>query len=421
MAIKISACVIVKNEAKNMPRWLECMKNVADEIIVVDTGSTDNTVELARNSGAQLYYFEWIKDFAAAKNYAIEQATGDWILFLDADETFTPAAQKVLRQEMERFHRDKSVACLLCRLLDIDTDDGDRLFNTSLLPRIFRCSPHIRYVGAIHEQLENSQGNKRMVFAQKLEILHTGYSSSIVRSKTERNLPILLQELENANTDKERRRLYPYLMDAYNTFGDYDKVLYYGQKCIDNGYSMIGDPEHFYETITMSMFNVGKPLSEVLDKLDEAEEKFPEEPFFSFLRGMVLQKKGDDCGAERAILKGLELRKPLEEEMERGVGASDTSRGFLPYAYKRLGDIYSRRGESKRAAENYYISLKHHKYMSDSLRGLYDTLSDADDIDIIELLNTIYNREKDGSFILRSLKGYGSAKVMAYYGNNVNG
>lgn len=421
MAIKISACVIVKNEAKNMPRWLECMKNVADEIIVVDTGSTDNTVELARNAGAKLYHFEWIKDFAAAKNYALDQATGDWILFLDADETFTPAAQKVLRQELEQFNKDKSVACLLCRMLDIDTDDGDRLFNTSLLPRIFRCSPYIRYAGAIHEQLENSQGNKRMIFAKKLEILHTGYSSSIIRSKTERNLPMLLHELKNATTDKERRRLYPYLMDAYNTFGDYDNVLYYGQKCIDNGYSMVGDPAHFYETIAMTMYNVGKPVEEIMAKLNEAEEKFPEEPFFPFLRGMVLEKEGDDTGAELAVLKGLELRKPLEKQIEMGVGASDTSRGFLPYAYERLGNIYSRREDTKKAAENYYLSLKHHKYLSGALRGLYNTLSDADDIEIIELLNTIYNREKDGRFILRSLKGYGRAKVMAYYGKNVTG
>ncbi|MBQ1739139.1 MAG: HAD-IA family hydrolase, partial [Clostridiales bacterium] len=125
-----------------------------------------------------------LNDFAAAKNYAIEQATGDWIIFLDADEYFTVAAQKVFRQEMERFNRDKSVACLMCRMMDIDMDNNDRVFNTSLLARVFRRSPYIRYKGAIHEQLENTQGNKKMVFAEKLEIYHTGYSSSIIRSKT---------------------------------------------------------------------------------------------------------------------------------------------------------------------------------------------------------------------------------------------
>ena len=165
MGIKLSACVIVKNEEKNLPDWLDCMKAVADEMVVVDTGSTDNTVALAKAAGAKVYFFKWINDFSAAKNYAIEQATGDWILFLDADETFTDAARRVLRQELERFDKDKNVACLLNRLIDVDVDKNNRVFNNSLLPRIFRRSPYIRYRGAIHEQVGNTQGNKKMVFA----------------------------------------------------------------------------------------------------------------------------------------------------------------------------------------------------------------------------------------------------------------
>ena len=293
MVIKISACVITKNEEKNISRWLQCMKNVADEIIVVDTGSTDNTVKLAKEAGAKLYFFEWINDFAAAKNYAIEQATGDWIIFLDADEYFTVAAQKVFRQEMERFNRDKSVACLMCRMMDIDMDNNDRVFNTSLLARVFRRSPYIRYKGAIHEQLENTQGNKKMVFAEKLEIYHTGYSSSIIRSKTERNLPIMLSELAKASTDEERQRLYPYLMDAYNILGDHEKVLLYARKCISIGLKMVGEPGRFYEVMAMSMYNAGRPLAELLEVLDEAEQAFPEEPFFPFVRGMALEKVED--------------------------------------------------------------------------------------------------------------------------------
>ena len=88
--MKLSACVIVKNEEKNLPRWLHCMQELADEIIIVDTGSTDRTVEIAQQAGAQVYTFVWRDDFAAAKNYAIEQATGDWILFLDADDFLLP-------------------------------------------------------------------------------------------------------------------------------------------------------------------------------------------------------------------------------------------------------------------------------------------------------------------------------------------
>lgn len=421
MAIKISACVITKNEEKNMPRWLNCMKAVADEIIVVDTGSTDSTVQIAKEAGAKLYHFKWINDFAAAKNYAIEQATGDWIIFLDADEAFTEEAQKVFRQELERFNRDKSVACLMCRMLDIDIDNDNRVFNTSILARIFRRSPYIRYKGPIHEQLENNQGNKKMVFADKLEAYHTGYSSSIIRSKTERNLPILLSELEKATTDKERQRLYPYLMDAYNILGDHDKVLLYGRKCISIGYKMIGEPGHFYEVMTMSMFNSGCPLDELLKTLDEAEAAFPEEPFFPFVRAMVLEKTGDYVAAEKAVLHGLALRKNVEEKLMQGIGVSDTSRGLLPYAYERLGNIYSLKGDKQQAADNYLLALKQHKYQAESLQGLCRILIGTDDIDLIELLNTIYDRCKDGKFVVKTLRGLVSAGVLSYYGKAIEG
>lgn len=419
MAIKISACTITKNEEKNMPSWLKCMQEVADEIIVVDTGSTDATVELVQAAVGKVYHFQWINDFAAAKNYALEQATGDWILFLDADETFTPAARKVLRQELERFHKDQTVGCLLCRMLDVDADNDYRIFNTGLLPRVFRCSPHIRYKGAIHEQVENRLGNMRMVFSEKLEFFHTGYSHSIVRGKTERNLPIMLAELEKATTDKERRRMYPYLMDAYNTLGDHEKVLYYAKMCIANGQSMIGAPAHFYEVMTMSMHNAGDPVAEVLSTLDEAEEAFPADPFFPFLRAMALEQEGDLLGAERASLAGLELRKTIEEKLARGIGESDTARGFVPYAYERLGNICAMKGNYQQAADNYMLALKYHKYQTTALQGLCRILSGTDDVGLIQLLNTIYDREMDGPYLVTTLKGCASKGVLAYFGKAV--
>ncbi len=421
MSINLSACVITKNEEKNIPGWLKCMGNIADEIIIVDTGSTDNTVRLAQKAGAKLYHFKWINDFAAAKNYAIEQATGDWIMFLDADETFTVESQKVLRQEMERFNRDNSVACLLCRMLDIDVDNDNRVFNTALLPRIFRRSPYIRYKGSIHEQLENSQGNKKMVFAEKLEIHHTGYSSSIIRSKTERNLPIMLKELEQADNEKERLRLYPYLMDAYNILGEYDKTIYYAEKCIDAGYQMIGGEGSFYETVIMAMYNANKPAEKIMEVIARAEKDFPQEPFFPLTKGMVLDKQQDYIGAEKAVLQGLELRKAQEDKMRQGIGISDTSRGLLPYAYERLGNIYAMKGDLSKATDNYLMALREHKYQKDSLLGVCKVLAGADDAELIEFLNSLYEREKDGAFIVSTIKGYASPTVMAYYGKDVTG
>lgn len=94
--LRLSQCMIVKNEEKNIQRALSWGKEFMWEQIVVDTGSTDRTAELAKEMGAKVFVFPWINDFSAAKNYAIEQASGDWIAFLDADEYFSPEDAKKL-------------------------------------------------------------------------------------------------------------------------------------------------------------------------------------------------------------------------------------------------------------------------------------------------------------------------------------
>ena len=83
---RLSQCMIVKNEETNIRRALSWAAGIAEEQIVVDTGSTDRTVEIAREMGAKVYSFSWTDDFSAAKNFAISKASGQWIAFLDADE-----------------------------------------------------------------------------------------------------------------------------------------------------------------------------------------------------------------------------------------------------------------------------------------------------------------------------------------------
>src|ERR1700733_5202223 len=83
---KLSLAMIVKNEARCLARCLRSVQGIVDEIIVADTGSTDDTPKIARESGAKILHFDWVGDFAAARNFALDQTSGDWILVLDADE-----------------------------------------------------------------------------------------------------------------------------------------------------------------------------------------------------------------------------------------------------------------------------------------------------------------------------------------------
>ena len=91
---RLSVCMIVKNEERFLGQCLASVKDIAHELIVIDTGSTDRTVEIALEHGAQVGHFEWCNDFAAARNASIAPATGDWIVFLDADEELSPTEKQ---------------------------------------------------------------------------------------------------------------------------------------------------------------------------------------------------------------------------------------------------------------------------------------------------------------------------------------
>jgi len=201
--IRLSQCMIVKNEEKNIARALGWGKNVAFEQIVVDTGSTDKTVEIAEGMGAKVFQFKWIDDFAAAKNHAIEQATGNWIAFLDADEYFSPIDAKKLivflkRIETNPEHRERYLA-LDSSIVNLD-DDG-KPASVFSQQRVFRNLPSVRYSGRIHEQLSISA--ESVVRVDEIRIVHTGYTETAKKesNKAKRNTEMLREELARKPDD----------------------------------------------------------------------------------------------------------------------------------------------------------------------------------------------------------------------------
>jgi len=206
--------MIVKNEEKNIETALGWAKPVAYEQIVVDTGSTDKTVEIAEKLGARVFHFEWIKDFAAAKNFAIDQATGDWIAFLDADEYFSPEDTQELMEKLQQIEDipqlKKDVKIL--RMPWVQLDDEKKAFAVYKQSRIFRNTKEIRYHGKIHESLSTYEGLR---YVDEISIMHTGYARSSFEetSKLQRNIELLRTELEEKPDDM---LLKAYLADSLN-------------------------------------------------------------------------------------------------------------------------------------------------------------------------------------------------------------
>lgn len=191
---RLAVCMIVKNESANLPRALESVRAVADEIVVVDTGSTDDTIPIARRFGATVGHFPWRNDFAAARNAAIDLASAVWILTLDADEQLAPESVEPLRRIVER---DPSSPVFLSAETESILDSG--MTAVSRLARVFPNHPTLRYFRPIHEQLTNLSGVPTpLVAAEGIRILHHGYLG-VERSrkdKAERNLSLLIEATE---------------------------------------------------------------------------------------------------------------------------------------------------------------------------------------------------------------------------------
>ena len=192
---RLSICLIVKNEEKFIEQCLKSVREVAQQIIIVDTGSTDRTIEIARQFGAELHSFTWCDDFSAARNAALEHVTGDWVLALDADEELSAKDHDKLRSAVN------DSATIAWRLPIVDV--GRELDGCSYVPRLFRNAPGLFYIGRIHEQVFSSIEVRRAEWELENKIgeavlIHHGYTKEVVsdRNKIERNLKLLEKAIE---------------------------------------------------------------------------------------------------------------------------------------------------------------------------------------------------------------------------------
>ncbi|HUA69281.1 MAG TPA: glycosyltransferase [Candidatus Saccharimonadales bacterium] len=198
--LSLSVCLIVKNEEKFLGQCLKSVRNLASQIVIVDTGSTDGTVKIAKEFGAEVYSITWNDDFSAARNAALEHATGDWILMLDADEEL-PADQHGKLQD------DLKQADVVAFRLPL-VNRGEEGQGHSYVPRLFRNLPGAHYYGRIHEQIfpsliAASKGWGTVTRFGTARLLHHGYAKEVVndRNKVERNLRLLRRAVEEYPDD----------------------------------------------------------------------------------------------------------------------------------------------------------------------------------------------------------------------------
>jgi len=302
--VRLSQCMIVKNEEANIERALRWAKNIAFEQIVVDTGSTDRTVEIAEKMGAKVYHFEWINDFAAAKNFAIEHATGNWIAFLDADEYMSDKDAKTLYEYLKKIRDDEDLHAKVFAINTslVNLDDDGKPATVIDQERIFRNIPAARYAGKIHEMLQLPRGSQYRT--DDITILHTGYAKSIYKGtdKLQRNIDMILESLKETPDDMN---LIAYLADGYKALDTEEN-----RAKADELYLQIVDTDKYvyhshavnaYRYLLERRLKDPSRLDEALKIAKKGLEKFPNEIDINFFYGAVLNAKRDYITAFEAL------------------------------------------------------------------------------------------------------------------------
>ncbi|MFO1067887.1 MAG: glycosyltransferase [Geminicoccaceae bacterium] len=189
--VVLTAALIARDEGRHLGDCLASLAGVVDDIVVVDTGSTDTTPEIAQAHGARVSFEPWRDDFAAARNAALDRCGGDWILYIDADERVRDGSAARLRPLLE----DETLGACWVQLV---AKAGHRPYREM---RLFRSDPRVRFHGVIHENIWPAlnrylQATGRGVGTSEVVLDHVGYEGD-QGHKHARNLPLLVRALQD--------------------------------------------------------------------------------------------------------------------------------------------------------------------------------------------------------------------------------
>lgn len=299
----LSLCMITKNEEKNIKACLDSMVNIADEIIIVDTGSTDKTVEIAKSYGAKVFSYKWNDDFSEARNISLEKATKDWIIVLDGDEVLPKEDGKKLKNIINA----TSMEALYLRLENIV---DNKSLGDAVVLRVFRNNKLYRFRNKMHEQVIFSieeNGGKGKIQATNLKILHYGYDPKIYNmvDKQKRNLKIL-----ESYPEEERDGYFYYSIgNEYSRANDINKSLemyYKGLEFAKKYY-----PDKLPSYLPYLILNISKSLAsqkkydEAINILSEFKNKYPNFRDLYFLQCLYYIEIGKTTKAKEALLEYL--------------------------------------------------------------------------------------------------------------------
>ena len=403
---KITVSMIVKNEEKYLRECLESVKGVADEIVIVDTGSTDNTKNIAGEFGAAIYNYEWINNFSEARNYALSKSAGDWILYLDADERLS--ADSI--HELKNISVTNDLTGFRCLVNNIDEVNGMPKFMR--YTRLFRNSQGIKFTGRVHEQIDDSLiENGYQLKNAGIEIIHIGYNipAEGVKKKAERNLSLLKEEREKNGTAYNAYQL----ANSYSILEEHEAANSFYLMSVEDGNLNREYKAHAYLNLSGYEFkrhNTEKAI-EYLDKGMQSDASLPllnllaadiffrlnkKDESLEYCKKAFLENKKITCGRnESALAIGLKPEAILSKGIYYALLAADNNK--LNYFLSELNKENVRLHVlMNKLIKNNTISAAEKKEIAD--------LMSADNIDVFLVLIESYRDKQSALEILKAVK-----------------
>lgn len=337
---ELSLCMIVRDESEVLARCLESVAGVADELVIVDTGSLDGTVDIARSFGAKIGHFEWIDDFAAARNHSFGLATRPYILWLDADDVVLPEDRKKLIDLKPRLKKD-------AYWMRYDYD-RDAFGNTTCLverERIVRNTPDIRWRDPVHTYLHLGPG----VTMESVDVtIHHRRTPRGIWQDLGRSLRILRGVIGRPEYARSPRIRY-YLAREYQGNGRYEEAVRAYEELLAMPETGTGDRIHACEQLAECRLRLGAREPARVAAL-EARRLDPRRAEPCVLLGRIAEDEGD---LERAVVWYERSLRPLP----------DTLVPLSPHAYTtvpatRLGVLWAKLGDPARAERYNEMALR---------------------------------------------------------------
>ncbi len=408
----LSLCMIVKNEEKVLQRCLDSVHGIVDEIVIVDTGSTDATKEIALKYTNKVYDFEWTNNFADARNFAQQQATGEWILVLDADEYVERTNLQEMIQQLKQ--TDDSVEAYDVSIYNFVGAYGERVLQHRHT-RIYRNVSYLRYDRAIHEQLRHVSGEYVEAKTGILTIYHTGYMRHVVveKKKHDRNAQLIEREMEAGESIAFD---YFNLGNEHLSKGEVEQAL----QAFIQAYQHKKDIRLSWVSYCLVQIILClkylQRFEDALQVITDAENLYSETADFPFLRGEIyyLQHRYDDAIQQ------------LEYLLEHKSKYPHTIKTFEYVEYDPhmlLGHMYKHKGNLQKAMYHYSSALSFNRNSYEALYHVLQLLARVHrEEEVIQFIENkqLANNELSILLILRIAAVLHLEKVVQWYASKLN-